>query len=459
MSSPPISLVVHGHFYQPPRENPWTEGVARETSAAPFHDWNERIAAESYRPNAYARVTDEQGRIVALVDNYEHISFDMGPTLLSWVKRHQPDLYGRMVAADAVSGGGMAQAFGHIILPLCNERDLRTQVRWGLADFRHRFGRLAEGMWLPEAAINDDVLSVLAEEGGGFTGLAPGQGADPVDPTKPYRWRHPTNPALGVDIVFYDGGLSHDLAFSLSQLSSEGFVDRVEGAAARGGLVPVATDGETFGHHHSFGDRLLAYALAVEAPRRGIEVTNVARYLKDHPPVDEIRIKESSWSCAHGIGRWREDCGCSTGGGPGWNQRWRDPLRRALDLLRDHAAGVFERRGKRVFAEDPWAARDAYVDVLLGRVSRDEFASAWVAPGAEAVEAFTLLEAQRHAMAMYTSCGWFFNDLAGLETVQVLRYAARLMDWLEGVGGQTRGREFLEHLGKAESNRDDEGNG
>src|SRR3989440_1306847 len=267
-----ISLVVHGHFYQPPRENPWTEEVAREPSAAPFHDWNERIAWESYRPNAFARVTDEAGRIVGLVDNYARISFDMGPTLLSWVERHHPDLYARMVAADAAARGGMAQAFGHLILPLANERDLRTQVRWGLADFRLRFGRAAGGMWLPEAAVNDDVLAVLAEEGVGFTVLAPRQAAtvddEPVDTSKPYRWRHPTRASLGVDIVFYDGGLSHDIAFSLPTMSSEGFIDRVEGAAAglrdrgAGALITVAADGETFGHHAHFGDRVLAYALA-----------------------------------------------------------------------------------------------------------------------------------------------------------------------------------------------------
>src|SRR3954462_6681495 len=203
----PLTFVVHGHFYQPPRETPWTEEVTREPSAAPFHDWNERIAAECYRPNAFARVLDGDGRVLALVDNYERMSFDMGPTLLSWVERHEPEMYQRMVAADAVAGGGMAQGFGHLILPLCNERDLRTQVRWGLADFRHRFGRPAEGMWLPEAAVNDDVLSVLADEGGRFTVLAPGQAArvralrgpdsewkdaDHLDTTVPYRWCHPS---------------------------------------------------------------------------------------------------------------------------------------------------------------------------------------------------------------------------------------------------------------------------
>src|SRR4051794_40878949 len=299
----PLTFVIHGHFYQPPRENPWTDEVTREPSAAPFHDWNARIASECYRPNAFARVLDERGRLVAIVDNYERISFDFGPTLLSWLERHDPALYRRMVSADGAGHGGMAQGFGHVILPLCNRRDLRTQVRWGLADFEHRFGRRAAGMWLPEAAVNDEVLAVLADEGVRFTVLAPGQaarvrpaGADDdawqeasngaLDTTRPYRWCHPAGDGRGVDVVFYDGGLSHDIAFGLSSMSSEGLISRAAAAAPEGGLVTVATDGETFGHHHHYGDRLLAYALAVEAPRRDVEVSSVAAYLDTHRPVD-----------------------------------------------------------------------------------------------------------------------------------------------------------------------------
>jgi alpha-amylase/alpha-mannosidase (GH57 family) len=470
----PLTFVVHGHFYQPPRENPWTEEVTREPSAAPFHDWNARIASECYRPNAFARVVDERGRLVAIVDNYERISFDFGPTLLSWLERHDPPLYRRMVAADEVGHGGMAQGFGHVILPLCNQRDLRTQVRWGLADFEHRFGRRAAGMWLPEAAVNNEVLAVLADEGVRFTVLAPGQaarvrpaGADgdawqeasngALDTTRPYRWCHPAGDGRGVDIVFYDGGLSHDIAFGLSSMSSEGLISRAAAAAPEGGLVTVATDGETFGHHHHYGDRLLAYALAVEAPRRDVEVSSVSAYLDTHRPVDEVEIHESSWSCIHGVGRWREDCGCSTGGDPGWNQQWRTPLREALDLLRDHAAEVFDRRGRAVLGGDPWAARDAYVNVVLNAMSREDFATRYIT--GDWVEGFTLLEAQRHAMAMYTSCGWFFNDLAGLETVQVLRYAARVMDLLAELGEQTMEAPFLDVLQRAHSNRADEGDG
>ncbi|PLS75061.1 MAG: glycoside hydrolase [Actinobacteria bacterium] len=451
------TLAVHGHFYQPPRENPWTEEVAREASAAPFHDWNERIAAEAYWPNAAARILDDAGRVVAIVNNYERLSFDAGPTLMAWLERHEPETYAAIVAADARGGGAMAQAHGHIILPLATARDVRTQVRWGLADFAHRFGRPAEGMWLPETAVNDEVLAILAEEGVAFTILASHQaGAElqPIDTSRAYRWPHPDGSGRSVALVFYDGGLSHAVAFELAGLSSRAFLDRV--TSGRQGLVTVAADGETFGHHQRWGERFLAHSLAVEATRRGVEVANVARHLADHPAQAPVSVRESSWSCAHGVGRWREDCGCSTGGQAGWDQRWRAPLRKALDGLRDHAAAVFERRGPSVLA-DPWAARDAYISVLLGAESREEFATAHMT--GDRVVAFTLLEAQRHAMAMYTSCGWFFNDLAGLETVQVLRYAARVMDLLRELDEDPGEGAFLEVLDKAESNVADEGTG
>jgi alpha-amylase/alpha-mannosidase (GH57 family) len=450
MYSGPPTLVVHGHFYQPPRENPWTEEVAREPSAAPFHDWNARITAECYRPNGAARIVDDAGRIVAIADNYRLISFDVGPTLLSWLERHAPDVYERILQADAAAHGGMAQAFGHMILPLANSRDIRTQIRWGLADFEHRFGRRAEGMWLPEAAVNEEVLAVLVEEGVRFTLLAPGQAAEPVDVGTVYRWVHPDGRGE-LAIVFYDGDLSHDMAFSLGTLAAQEFVHRVGD-----GMVTVATDGETFGHHHRWGERFLAYTLAEEAPRRAVRVANLATVVREAEPTAEVAVRESSWSCAHGVARWREDCGCSTGAEPGWNQAWRTPLREALDLLRDRAVEVFERRGPAVL-RDPWAARDDYVRVLIGATTKVDFAAAHVT--GDPVEAFGLLEAQRHAMAMYTSCGWFFNDLAGLETVQVLRYAARLIDLLVEVGEPAPEHGFLDVLAKAESNRPEEGNG
>ncbi|HYD08553.1 MAG TPA: DUF3536 domain-containing protein, partial [Acidimicrobiales bacterium] len=389
----------------------------------------------------------------------------------------------RMVDGDGVNGGGIAQAYNHVILPLADERDVRTQVRWGLADFRHRFGRRAEGMWLPETAVNDAVLRVLAEEGVRFTVLAPSQAArhrslahdtllgsdepwteasndSPIDSRRTYRWCDPDD-ATGerhIDIVFYDGALSHDVAFGMNTTSAQVLVNRVRHSGD--GLVCIATDGETFGHHHHFAERALAYALPVEAPRAGVTVTTIAAHLDAHPPTRQVQVHESAWSCVHGVGRWKDDCGCSTGGSPGAQQRWREPLRHALDLLRDHGREVFERRAPDVL-RDPWHARDEYVDVLLGDRTIDDFVNEHVvdADPTHTTDALTLLEQQRHAMLMYTSCGWFFWDLAGLETVQILRYAARAMDLLAELGETPPTDAFLEVLAKAESNQPGEGNG
>jgi Domain of unknown function (DUF3536)/Glycosyl hydrolase family 57 len=463
------AFVLHGHFYQPPRENPWTEVVAREPSAAPFHDWNERITAECYRPNGWARILDDQGRIVAIVDNYERLSFNVGPTLLSWLDEHAPGTYARIIAADRASRRAIAQAYGHAILPLCNDRDLRTQIRWGLADFRHRFGREPDGMWLPETAVDERVLTALAEEGVGFTILAPDQiaeirplrsddrawrAAEPSGSGTPtvLRWCHPTEPKLGVDLVVYEGALSHEVAFG--GFPSQVIVDRIVESDRQ--LVTVACDGETFGHHHHFADRGVAYALTVDAPARGVDLPRLADWLAENPPADQARVRLSAWSCAHGVGRWKEDCGCHTGGAAGWTQSWRGPLRAALDVVRDAAVAVFERRGAAVL-RDPWAARDAYVDVLLGRVTLDRFVEAHVS--GDRVEALTLLESQRHALLMYTSCGWFFNDLAGIETLQIMRYAARCLDLLAELGEPAPWDEALDILATARSNRPDERDG
>ncbi|MEY2433809.1 MAG: hypothetical protein QOC92_3534, partial [Acidimicrobiaceae bacterium] len=470
-----VRLVIHGHFYQPPRENPWTEEVAAEPSAAPFHDWNERITAECYRPNGWARVLDEHGLVTDIVNNYAHLSFNIGPTLMSWLETHAVDVYDRILDADRDRGGAMAQAYNHLILPLAGERDVRTQVRWGMADFEHRFGRRATGLWLPETAVNDNVLRVLVEEGVRFTILAPNQAVAvrPLDAADeewidvsdgsvstgpPHRWFHPDDRDRYLDLVFYDGPISHDLAFGLTGLSSQELVRRVVDAAADGTPVVVATDGETFGHHHKFADRALAYAFTHEASRAGVRVLNTATLVDEVPPTHEVRIRESAWSCAHGVRRWMDDCGCSTGGAPDWNQAWRAPLRAALDVLSDHGRAVFERRGWQVL-RDPWAARDAYIDVILGRRSIDEFLDEHRGDQPDDVVALTLLEAQRHSQLMYTSCGWFFNDLAGIETVQVLRYAARLIDLLGEIDEHPPVEQFLDQLSKAHSNDPEEGDG
>ena len=464
------SLVVHGHFYQPPRENPWTGEIPLEPSAAPFHDWNARIAEECYRRNAFAPIVDAEGNIEEVVNNFERISFDIGPTLFSWLQIYEPDVYERILQGDKVGGGAIAQAYSHTILPLANRRDLRTQIRWGLADFNFRFGRDADGMWLPETAANDTVLAALADEGVGFTILAPSQavairplaGGDwkdvsdgSIDTTQTYRWPYPGGGGKGVDLIFFDAELSQSVAFDMKGATSRGLINRVE-AGSPEGLVTMATDGETFGHHHRFADRALAHALSFEAPARGIEVTNGSRYLLQHPPTHEVKIHESSWSCVHGVGRWAEDCGCSTGGRPGDDQRWRAPLRSALDFVRDIGIEIFERRGEECFV-GPWAAREAYVDVLLGAATPEEFSDMHIRGNTKL--AFALLEAQRHAMTMYTSCGWFFHDLAGLETILILRHAARTIDLLRETGEDFPEEGFLAILDEASSNDKRKGSG
>ncbi len=447
--------------------------VPRQPTAAPFHDWNERITAECYRPNGWARILDDHGRIVAIVDNYRRLSFDMGPTLLSWLEDHAPDTYARIIEADRASRRAIAQAYGHAILPLCNDRDLRTQIRWGLADFHHRFGRPAEGLWLPETAVDDRVLAALAEEGIGFTILAPDQitavrapgaaewhtvaGADAsVDLPGALRWRHPHDPDLGVDLVVYDGPISHEVAFGgfLAQV----VIDRIVGRPG-GDLVSVACDGESFGHHHTYADRGVAYALTIESDRRGVALPRLAGWLAEHPPTHDGMVHVSAWSCAHGVARWMDDCGCHTGGEPGWNQAWRAPLRAAFDRVRDWAVEVFERRGPAVL-RDPWAARDAYVELVLGATTVEGFVAEHVLGGVDAVvEALTLLESQRHALLMYTSCGWFFNDLAGIETVQIMRYAACCCDMLAELGEHPPLEAVLATLAEARSNDPTEGDG
>src|SRR5581483_7484088 len=437
-ATPPRSryVTIHGHFYQPPRENPWLEAIETQDSAAPYHDWNERITAECYGPNASSRILDAKDRILEIVNNYSSISFNFGPTLLSWMQTAAPETYRAILEADRTSRSAIAQAYNHIILPLANERDQRTQVRWGIADFEWRFGRRPEGMWLPETAVDIPSLEALAAEGIRFTILEPHQALryravgdsgwteanGGLDPTRPYVCNLPSGKSIA--IFFYDGPISRAVAFERLLARGEYFAHRLTGAfnAARKEpqLVNIATDGETYGHHHRFGEMALAYALHYIEEKDLATITNYRAYLEEHPPEYEVEIAErTAWSCAHGVERWRSDCGCSTGGGAGWNQKWRAPLRDSLDWLRDHAADLFEREGRLVL-HDPWRARDAYISVVLDRSDSvlHEFLRHHALDGVEISRVLALLEMQRNAMLMFTSCGWFFNDISGIETVQ-----------------------------------------
>ncbi len=485
------SLIIHGHFYQPPRENPWTGVVDPEPTALPFNDWNQRVTAECYQPNSAVEVvTEDSGKRV--VNNYARISFDFGPTLLSWMEREAPQTYARILAADVESvaginghGNAFAQAYSHAILPLCNSRDLITQVRWGLADFKHRFKREAEALWLPETACNDEVMGVLIDEGLRFVVLAPQQAArvrslgeddewknvesGAVDATVPYRYFHRDGSERSIHVFFYDQGLAGAIAFENALTSSSALLDRIEASSKRtGSMVNVATDGESYGHHHKFGELCLAYAVEVDAPVRGWSVTNYAAYLDEHPPQLEIEISNgplgegTSWSCVHGVGRWNNNCGCSTGGEPGWNQEWRGPLRAALDFLRDEAATSFEATRGKLFT-DPWAARNNFIELVLNPERPRELFLLEHSPrqltSDEQGRALAFLEMQRNTILMYASCGWFFNDISGLEPVQILKYACCVIELMEQLGLKSPRERFLELLSEAKSNLPGEGSG
>ena len=483
MSSPPRYLCIHGHFYQPPRENPWLGQipgrVEEQPSAAPYHDWNHRVSAECYAPNASARILDDLDRIVRMVNNYERISFNFGPTLLAWMAAEAPEVYDAVLRADALSrqrsgfGNAMAQVYNHVIMPLATRADKRTQVRWGIDDFVHRFGRRPEGMWLAETAADTESLQVLAEQGIRFTVLAPHQaaavrplqgdgawieytGGDGVDPTRPYLCRLPDD--REITLFFYDGPISRAIAFEGALRSGARFLERLrQGFSDRRDwpqILTIAVDGETFGHHSRFGEMALAWVLDRLRDADDVRLTNFSEFLSLHPPTWEARLRErTSWSCAHGVERWRDDCGCTTGGQPGWTQAWRRPLREALDWLEERLNGIFGRSG---LFRDPVAARDDYHAVLLegGEEARRSFLErhlAVPAGGREQVRAWKALEMQRCALLMFTSCAWFFDDISRIEPRQVLAYAARALQLALDFDKNLEPA-FVERLRPAESN-------
>ncbi|HEY6766184.1 MAG TPA: DUF3536 domain-containing protein [Candidatus Sulfotelmatobacter sp.] len=479
-------VCVHGHFYQPPRENPSLEAVELQDSAYPYHDWNERITAECYAPNAVSRVLDSENQILKLINNYSQISFNFGPTLLSWLKLGAKTVYDAILDADKISqarfsghGSAMAQGYNHMILPLANRRDKETQVKWGIRDFESRFGRKPEGMWLPETAVDTETLEVLAENDIKFTILAPRQAkrarpmgrekwddvAGTVDPSRAYVAELTSKKTI--NLFFYDGPISQGVAFEgllndgkrfAGRLLS-GFSDSREGAQ----LVHIATDGESYGHHHHYGEMALSSALHQIEESKIARLTNYGEFLEKHPPEWQAEIVEnSSWSCVHGVERWRSNCGCNSGG-HSWNQEWRAPLRAALDWLRDKLIPVFENQLSPLL-RDPWEARNDYIRVILNRSA--ESRASFFADHAvreltedEQVKVLRLLEMQRHALLMYTSCGWFFDELSGLETVQVIHYAGRALQLAEQCCGEELEPQFLEHLAKAKSNLPEYGDG
>src|ERR1700722_15668020 len=517
-------ICIHGHFYQPPRENPWPETVETEDSAAPYHDWNERITAECYAPNGASRIVNGDNQIIRIMNNYSRISFNFGPTLLSWLEENAPRTYRMIRDADRQSmqrydghGSALAQVYNHVIMPLANTRDRTTQIRWGIADFEHRFGRKPEGMWLSETAVDFETLDLLAQNGVLFTILAPHQCARvrerPETTLQPLldhmdagaRWIetpnasvHPNHPYLvnlndgrSIIVFFYNGPISRSIAFegvlnngeTFSWAPAHGF----DPSDPHAQIVHVATDGESYGHHHRHGEMALSYALRFIEDKKLGKLTNYGEFLAKFPPTWEAEIVENtSWSCAHGVERWRSDCGCNGGrqgwnqrwraplrGAPVWvphpgrppggNQRWRAPLRAALDWLRDLVAPLSETTARGLL-KDVWVARDAYISVILaaGTSGADEAKEKFFAEHAERTLSagertlvLKLMEMQRHTQLMYTSCGWFFDDISGIETVQIIAYAARALRLAADIFNLNRALlewQFTDRLRLAKSN-------
>ncbi|MGB9698149.1 MAG: DUF3536 domain-containing protein [Thermodesulfobacteriota bacterium] len=474
-------ICIHGHFYQPPRENPWLEAIELQDSAYPFHDWNERITRECYAPNAAARLVDGEGRITRIVNNYAKISFTFGPILMAWLAQNSPQVYQAILQADKESqtnfsghGSALAQPFVHMILPLANWRDKYTQIYWGIKDFEFRFGRKPEGLWLPETAVDLETLDILALLGIRFTILSPYQAqmvralrgrtwhdvsGGRIDPSQAYSLRLPSGQKI--DLFFYDGPISSAVAFGSLLHNGENFARRLMDAfddrRQRDQLGHIATDGETYGHHYPRGEMALAYALEFITVHQMARITNYGEFLEKHPPRQEVKIIENtSWSCGHGVERWKNDCGCNSGRNPQWHQRWRAPLRQAFDWLRETLAHPFAEKGRH-FLKDPWETRDEYIKIILNRSPENvenffrQQAKAPLSPD-EQITVLKLLEMQRYLQLMYTSCGWFFDELSGIETVQVIQYAGRALQLATEIFGNSWEVHFLELLSHAKSN-------
>ena len=474
------NICIHGHFYQPPRENPWLDKVEIQESAYPYHDWNHRINAECYRRNSASRILDSQGRIEEIINNYSWMSFNMGPTLLAWMQEEAPESYEAILQADKESqehfsghGSALAQAFNHLIMPLANERDQETQVIWGIEDFKSRFGRMPEGMWLGETAVSTPTLELLAKHGIKFTILSPYQAKSQrksgenkwqdatgakIDPRRPYRCDLPSGNQIA--LFFYDGPASQGVAFEGLLNNAKKFADRLLGQLQdreEAQLFHIATDGESYGHHHRFGEMALSACLDHIAQHQEIDLSIYGEFLEKYPPKYEAQILENtSWSCSHGVERWKSDCGCNTGGNADWNQKWRAPLREAFDWVREQLIQLYEAQMQE-YSSSPWDARNAYIQVVLNRNPEnvENFFQEQFREGLtndDKVKLLKLLEMQYHCMLMYTSCGWFFDEVTGLESMQDIFYATRAIQLAEEISGNQYEEEFKMYLEKIPSN-------
>ena len=426
--------VIHGHFYQPPRENPWTGQVDAEPSAAPDHDWNARVTRESYLPLVSVEIEDNGKK--SQISAYQYLSFDFGSTLLDWMEREAPDIHDAVIRADRASvrrlghGSALAMPFHHIILPLAGRRDKETEVRWGIADFKQRFGRDPVGFWLPETAVDRETLDVVAAAGITFTVLAPHQVSKV--PERGFPAKVELNDGRSIAVFVYNGALAHAVAFGGLATDANRWTEALSGTPP-GTIASIAVDGETWGHHHKGGDTALATVLSRLQRSDKLELTNFAAAFAAHPPTETVKLVEpTSWSCAHGVERWRSNCGDRINQDVPPHQEWRAPLRAAIDWLAAEGHAIYEREG-RDLPGGPWAFRDAAG--AIGPVNGDEAAA-------------RLVEMERDVLRSMSSCGWFFDEITGLEARQVLRYAAHAIS-LAGADSARLETGFIEKLGDA----------
>lgn len=484
-------LIIHGHFYQPPREDPWTGVVPYQESAYPHHDWNKRITKECYAANSASRTLDPQGRITSILNNYEYLSFNFGPTLMQWLKREAPNVYERIVEADKTSrerrrghGNALAQGYNHTILPLDSPEDLTTQVVWGMEDFQSHFNRDPEGIWLPEAAVNLPVVDELIRQGIRFIVLSPWQGqayaregqnrwkqlhGHPMPSDRAYRIERPGG-SLGV--FFYNHTLASGISFEHFLLNADSLYDRFKvhkHEDSPSHLINTATDGEIYGHHEPYGDMCLAAFSRLTAEREDFEWTNYGEYLELNPPKTLVQLRSgeeergSSWSCYHGVSRWYKDCGCSTGGQENWNQQWRAPLREAFQRLSEKLREIYFERMSELSSTDPAEIRNRYSQVLTGKDSPEEFAKAYLdrtQPKATRITQFLeLLEGQKFCLYSFTSCGWFFSEISGIEPTQNMKYALKAIRFYQDYTEEDLYEVLREPLSRAVSNLPDKGTG
>ena len=484
-------LILHGHFYQPPRENPRTGIIGKQLSASPYPDWNERIYSDCYNANVHSRYLSGVRRIISMTNNYEYISFNFGPTLLSWLEREHPDTYALILEADKKSferlghGNAMAQSFNHTILPLCTEEEARAQIVWGLKDFSLRFGREAEGMWLPETGINPMTIDLLSEYGLKFVILSPwqcksvedesGKMTDLNGKSAPYGKPFILTGAKGntISAFFYHPSLAEGISFGHLLRDADNLYARLLTIKReeKEKLIQTATDGEIYGHHEPYGDMALAALIKKVHERSDFKLTNYATYLENHPATlhailhDGEAGKGTSWSCVHGVSRWYKDCGCHTGGDESWNQKWRTPLRAAFDNLGKKIDACLQKEVKRIFSGGLEASQlvEMFGPVISNLISMEDFLTdvnrKYPFDPKERVNVASLLLGMQYRHFAYTSCGWFFNDLSGLEPKQNIVYALMAVDLYKPFCKEDLLASLLEDLKLAKSNRKQEGDG